>query len=136
MTRRPHSSISGGGSVARRKKTNAKRDGAKRYTEAEKRHILETAKREGLSGPQAAKRFKINMITFYRWRGPVRGPKAKGRRPGRPRGRAPAGGRDDIRSAVRAQVQRVLPQVIREQVKEYLAEILGRRGPGRPRTRA
>jgi transposase len=61
-----------------------KKDGAKRYTEAQKRHILETAKREGLSGPQAAKRFKVNLITFYRWRGPVRGRKAGAGRRGRP----------------------------------------------------
>ena len=120
-----------------RPKRNPKKSGGKRYTEAEKKHILQTAKREGLSGPQAAKRFKVNIITYYRWRGPVRGRMAKGRGPGRLHLNGhPAAGLDDIRAAVRDQVQRVLPQVIREQVQEYLAETLGRRRAGRPRTRA
>jgi len=110
----------------------AKKNGAKRYTEAEKQHILDTAKREGLSGPQAAKRFKINMITFYRWRGPVRGRRTKGRDFS---ATGPVRDQDLVTQAVRAHVQRVMPQVIREQVKEYLAEVLERRGPGRPRRR-
>jgi hypothetical protein len=84
---------------------------------------LSIAAKEGLTGAQVQKKFGIAQLTFYRWRGPVRGPKA----------RAAAGGgaamsaanTDSIRAEVRRGVQAVLPQVIREEVSAYLAQILG-----------
>ena len=128
--------------------TMARKARRKRYTKAEKRHILATAVKEGLTGAQVQKRFGIAQLTFYRWRGPVRGPRA--------RARAAAGGTgargnlDSIRAEVRAGIRQVLPDVIRQEVAAYLGEILGRtpgkrrgrkpgpkpgkkRGPGRPR---
>jgi len=88
-----------------RKRGAATKNGAKRYTEAEKEHILEVAKREGLSGPQAAKRFKVNIITYYRWRGPVRGRRVKMRDFS---ATGPVSDGDLVRDAVRAHVQSAL----------------------------
>jgi transposase-like protein len=112
----------------------ARKAGRRRYTAAEKKNILNTAARENLTGAQVQKRFGIAQLTFYRWRGPVRGKRAAGGGGGRP-GR-PAGGLsvDSIRSEVRAGIRKVLPEVIRQEVQSYLAAILGR-APGRRRGR-
>ena len=111
----------------------ARKNAGKRYTAAQKRTILATAKKEKLTAALVQKRFGVSPLTFYRWRGPVRGRKAK---LGRPRSNGTAASVEDIRDAVRARVQAVLPSIIREQVDAYVTEILGgRRGPGRPRTR-
>lgn len=102
-----------------------------RYTAAQKRRILAAAKKENLTGDQVRKRFGVSTLTFYRWRGPVRGRRgAVGRR-------ADGGvvGSGQIESAIRARVQQVLPSIIREQVDSYLTEILGVRRRGRPRRR-
>ena len=110
----------------------ARKGGRRRYTAAEKKKILETAVKEKLTGAQVQKRFGIAQLTFYRWRGPVRGRRAAGAgRPGRPALGANIGA---IREEVRAGIRSVLPQVIREEVQAYLAEILGR-APGARRGR-
>jgi len=106
------------------------RKGRRRYTAAEKKKILETAVREKLTGAQVQKKFGIAQLTFYRWRGPVRGRRAGAGRPGRPAGVNVGAIRDEVRAGIRS----VLPQVIREEVQAYLAEILGR-APGRRRGR-
>src|SRR2546428_974330 len=59
----------------------------KRYTPGERRHILAAAKREGLSGPAAAKKFGISQLTFYTWRKKA-GTKSADRRPKQGRRRA------------------------------------------------
>jgi transposase-like protein len=112
----------------------ARKAGRRRYTSAEKKNILNTALKENLTGAQVQKRFGIAQLTFYRWRGPVRGKRAgagTGARPGRPSGGISV---DAIRNEVRAGIQRVLPEVIRQEVESYLAGVLGR-APGRPRGR-
>ena len=111
-------------------RTLVARKGRRRYSAAEKKKILDTAVKESLTGAQVQKRFGIAQLTFYRWRGPVRGRRAGGGRPGRPAGVNV----EAIRSEVRAGIRSVLPQVIREEVQAYLAEILGR-APGRRRGR-
>lgn len=111
----------------------ARKAGRKRYTAAEKKNILTTAAKENLTGAQVQKRFGIAQLTFYRWRGPVRGRRAgAGPGPGRPAGGGISA--DVIRNEVRAGIQRVLPDVIRQEVTTYLAEILGR-APGLRRGR-
>jgi transposase-like protein len=107
----------------------ARKAGRRRYTSAEKQNILRTAAKEGLTGAQVQKRFGIAQLTFYRWRGPVRGRKAK-----LAGGIGAGAGADAIRNEVRAGVQRVLPDVIRQEVSRYLAEVLGR-APGKRRGR-
>ena len=119
----------------------AKKAARRRYSEAEKKKILAIARKEGLTGADVQKKFGIAQLTFYRWRGPVRGPKARARAAGltgvatavgRTAGRAVAD-LDHIRAEVRSGLRAVVPQVIREEVAHYLNEILGKRGPGRPR---
>ncbi len=114
----------------------AKKATRRRYTAAEKKKILAIAEKEGLTGADVQKRFGIAQLTFYRWRGPVRGPRGRAARAavaiGRTAGRAVAN-LDAIREEVRSGIRAVIPNVIREEVANYLSEILGRRGPGRPR---
>ena len=103
-----------------------KRGPGKRYTPAEKAKILAAAKAEGLSGAAAAKKFGISMLTFYRWRGPVRGRKKRGRPVGsmnRVAGKVKLN-LAAVRREVQAQVRKLLPQIIREEV----AKALGGRG--------
>ena len=93
----------------------------KRYTDAQKKQILTTAKREGLTGAQVRKRFGVSTLSFYRWRGPVRKDAVKRRGPGRPKG----SGKVTIdvaamRREVKAQVRKLLPQIIREEVAAAL----------------
>ena len=99
----------------------------KRYTDAQKKNILGTAAREELTGEQVRKRFGVSTLTFYRWRGPVRRGRAR-----RGAGRAAGMG---INAQIRASLRKVLPQVIRQEVNAYLDDLLGRRRPGRPRTK-
>jgi transposase-like protein len=108
----------------------ARKAGRRRYSAAEKKKILDTAVKENLTGAEVQKRFGIAQLTFYRWRGPVRGRRAGAGKPGR----AGSVNVEAIRSEVRAGIQKVLPQVIREEVQSYLAAILGR-APGRRRGR-
>ena len=98
-----------------------------RYAAADKARILAAARKEGLTALQVQKKFGVSPLTFYRWRGPVRGRRG----PGRPAGSG--AGNSDLRAQVQDRVRAVLPGVIREEVNAYLATILGRRGPGRPR---
>jgi len=101
--------------------TSKKRGPGKRYTAAEKARIMAAGKKLGLTGAQAAKRFGISMLTFYRWRGPVRG-KKRGRRAGsknRIAGRAKVD-LAAVRREVQAQVRALLPQIIREEVAKAL----------------
>ena len=107
-----------------RKKTRR----GKRYGPAEKKRILAAARKQGLTAVQVQKRFGVSPLTFYRWRGPVRG-----RRVGRGAGAAGRPATSDLRTQVQERVRAVLPGVIREEVNSYLANILGGRGPGRPR---
>jgi hypothetical protein len=115
-----------------------KKDGrGKRYTAAQKAYILKVAAAKKLTAVQVQKQFGVSTITFYRWRGPVRGKRA-----GRAAAAAKAGvGIAELRQQVQSGVQRILPSVIRQEVRAYLDRVLatGRRGrrrgrkPGRPR---
>jgi len=40
----------------------------KRFTPAERAHILSVARAEGLTGAKVAKRFGISTLTYYTWR--------------------------------------------------------------------
>jgi transposase-like protein len=94
-----------------------------RYGAEKKAEILAAAKKDGLTGEQVAKRFGISTLTFYRWRGPVRGRKKRGRPLGS-KNRV-AGSKVKVNSAavrreVQAQVRKLLPQIIREEVAAAL----------------
>jgi len=97
--------------------------GRKGYGAEKKAEILAAAKKENLTGAQVRKRFGISTLTFYKWRGPVRGKKAVARRgPKRPRGNGVKVNSGAVRQAVRTQIQRVLPQIIREEVARALGK--------------
>ena len=109
-----------------------KRGPGKRYTPAEKKKILIAAAKEGLTGEQVAKRFGVTQLTFYRWRGPVRGPKTRA-------ASAPTTVKiteGALRGEVRARIAQLVPEVIRLEVAEAVAALLGIRRPGRPRRSA
>ena len=102
--------------------TKAKRGSqGKRYTDAQKRQILSTAKKERLTGAQVSKRFGVSTLSFYRWRGPVRSDAVKRRGPGRAKG----SGKVKIDTAamrreVQEQLRKILPEIIREEVAAAL----------------
>jgi len=107
------------------RKTAGKRGPGKRYSAAEKARILAAAKKEGLTGAKAAKKFGISMLTFYRWRGPVRGRKRG--RPVESKNRiAVSRVKVDlakVRREVQAQVRKLLPQIFREEVAKALGRL-------------
>jgi len=96
--------------------------GRKGYTPEKRAEIVAAAKKEGLTGAQVHKRFGISTLTFYRWRGPVRGKRAAKRGPGRPKGNGVKVNSEAVRQAVRAQIQQILPQIIREEVARALGK--------------
>ncbi len=92
------------------------------YSAARKKHILEVAAKEKLTGEQVRKRFGVSTLTFYRWRGPVRGRRrAKG-------ALVSALSEKDMakaRQQVQAELRRKLPRIIQEEIAAYLKEALG-----------
>jgi transposase-like protein len=96
---------------------------ARRYTAAQKRHILQVAKKEGLAGTEVKKRFGVSLLTFYRWRGPVR----RRRRIAASRmvKASPNGNQGPLRQQIRAGIQRILPELIREEVAAAMKALLG-----------
>lgn len=95
----------------------------RRYSPADKKKILRTAKQEGLSGKEVQKRFGVAALTFYRWRGPVNSKKTRRKKT--------TGFNDSIlRQEIRSRIETVLPQIIHEEVDSYLANILGKKTRG------
>ena len=105
-----------------KRKGAALRGPGKRYSKAEKAKIMAAAKKGNMTGAEAAKKFGISTLTFYRWRGPVREKKAAKRGPGRPRGSGRVQvNESEVRRAVQEQLRKILPQIIREEVAAALA---------------
>ena len=98
-----------------------KRGPGKRYSAADKQRILTAAKKDSLTGEQVQKRFGVSTLTFYRWRGPVRGRKTRSSVSTRGRSGASNGA---IREEIRASLRRMLPQVIREEVAAAVKDML------------
>jgi transposase-like protein len=126
MGRRKPKSASKPSAAGNRTKRNASKPARRRrYTDAERQRILETAQREGLSGPKAAKRFGISTLTFYNWR----------KKEGTPRRSASDGlaRRDSgdfaeqIRTAIRSRIREMLPSLIEEEVSSAVAGTMRRR---------
>lgn len=125
---------------ARRKRT--------RYTDTQRREILQAAQREKLTAAQVQERFGVTPVTYYSWR-KKSGAARTGRR-GRPPGAARAaraGALDltsQLRAGVQAKVRELLPGIVREEVNAYIDQTFGssraargaaprRRRRGRPR---
>lgn len=75
----------------------------------EQAKIMAAAKKLGLTGAQAAKRFGISMLTSFRWRGPVRGKK---------RGR-PAGSENRVAGRVKVDLAMVRREVQAQVAKDH-----------------
>jgi transposase-like protein len=104
-----------------KRKASPKRGPGKRYSKAEKARIMAAAKKGNMTGAEAAKKFGISTLTFYRWRGPVRGKRAKKRGPGRPRGTGKVHVNEaEIRRVVQEQIRNILPRIIQEEVAAAL----------------
>ena len=105
----------------------------RRYTPADRAKILAAAKREGLSGPAAAKKFGISQLTFYTWRrkAGVKKPRLV-RRPRRKSigGRGVLGGNiaERLRQEIRARVGKLLPSIIASEIASVLGGSAARRG--------
>jgi transposase-like protein len=107
-----------------RRKTSSKRGPGKRYSKAEKARIMAAAKKGNMTGAEAAEKFGISTLTFYRWRGPVRRKKAAKRGPGRPRGSGKVEVKEsDVRRAVQEQIRKILPRIIQEEVAAALGKL-------------
>ena len=105
-----------------------------RYSKAQRDKVLDTARRENLSGAEVARRFGISQHTYYSWRSPARGIHVKTKRQAAGLASKNSGENGDLRAEVEAQVRRVLPAIVKEEVNALLVELFGRRGPGRPRS--
>jgi len=106
-----------------KRKARAKRGPGKRYSKAEKAKIMAAAKKGNMTGAEAAKKFGISTLTFYRWRGPVRGKRAAKRGPGRPRGTGRVSVNEaEVRRAVQEQIRKILPRIIKEEVTALLGD--------------
>jgi transposase len=94
----------------------------KRYTEAERKHILAASEKQGLNGVQAAKKFGISTLTFYNW-------KKKANGSTRREGGALAASKDPLdgllRSRLRTRLQQLLPVALREEVDAVVRQALG-----------
>ena len=104
-----------------------------RSQSAERAKILAAAKREGLSGPAAAKKFGISHLIFYTWRRKS-GTSTTKQTAGRPRGTIT--GRDGllsgdigerIRKDVRTRVSEMLPEIIQTEIDSILGHSTARR---------
>jgi transposase-like protein len=106
-------------------RTGRKGSSRRRYTDAERRKILDTAKREGLTGKQVSARFGVSTLSYYLWRKKGGTPKRRGRPPGRPN-KASGDGLDAmLRGQVQAKVREIVPMMVREEVSRYMDSVLG-----------
>lgn len=94
----------------------------RRYTPQERQHILDVAKREGLTGAKVAERFGVSTLSYYTWRkkaGKATVPR-RGRPPGRRAGTASPDLASALREEIRAQIRRKLPEIIAAEIAGYL----------------
>ena len=104
-------------SPARRTPQKTLSQGRLRFTPAERTKILAVARREGLTGAKAAKRFGISQVTYYLWRkkastGSQRGV-ARRRLGTRLDGRNIA---EIVRREVRARIAAMLPEILKSEI--------------------
>ena len=116
-----------GPTKAARRKRRSSRTG-KRHTPAERERILATARREGLSGPKAAKRFGISEVTYYLWRKNARPAIHQAARQVRKSGVIDLA--SDIQRQLEHRIRELIPAVVRREVDSIMADLTptGRRG--------
>lgn len=106
----------------------------RRYSDEQRRTILETAQREGLTAADVHKKFGVTPVTYYSWRKKSKLPARRGRPPGRGRAVA-ATGQGDLTSLVQQKVRAILPTIVRHEVNSYLDQVLATNGAAAPRRR-
>lgn len=94
----------------------------KRYSDAARQNILETAKKEGLTGTQVAKRFGVSTLSYYTWRKKAGVGNSKpdpaevaGAAIGRTLGKA-ANLADMIRHEIRTRISHLLPEILQSEI--------------------
>lgn len=102
--------------ASRKARATKRSNRGKRYTAADKKRILDAARKEKLTGEQVAKRFGVSTLTFYRWRGPVRSKRHSVEKT-RQRARVDGG---DLRAHARSAIQERLPKIMREELDRFL----------------
>jgi len=112
--------------MARRSRTR------KTYTSEQRKQILETASRDGLTANDVKKKYGVTPVTYYSWRKKSGVVARRGRPPGRTSGR---GGdlQSQLRSEVRTKIEQILPGIVRTEVSQYMDSLFGS-GRGRRRT--
>ena len=137
-TRRAGRPPKAAGTKARARRKAARTSGVrKRFSDSERRTILATAQREGLTGAQIAKRFGISQVTYYLWKKKAGGgarrrvrAEAAAATVGRTLGRAMNLG-DMIREESRKRIGQLLPEIVSSEVGSAMSGSIRRRG--RPR---
>ena len=117
-----------------RGRRSGKRGTGRRFTPAERTNILETARRDGLTGAQVQKRFGVSQVSYYLWRkkagrttakasgAPRRGRGVRrSRGPGRPRIGAGLDLAAEVRRQVREQLARFVPQIVSGEMDQVFA---------------
>jgi transposase-like protein len=95
-------------------KTKRVKGARRRYSDAERRKILDTAKSEGLTGAQVRDRFGVSTLTYYTWR--KKAATSRGRKRGRPARDNFGDFSGQLREAVRAKVREMLPEIIEQEI--------------------
>lgn len=112
-------------SARRSKASPAKRRGRParrpRFSDEQRQQVLQTARREGLTGAQVSQRFGISTLTYYNWRKKAG---TASRRQGRPRGRKRLSKGWDfeamLQDQLRERIRKMLPEIIAAEIAEYL----------------
>jgi len=102
----------------------------RRYSDVQRRNILDTAQREGLTAGDVQKKFGVTPVTYYSWRKKGGATARRGRPPG-----GGGGGGGELTSLVQQKVRAILPTIVRNEVNRYLDTVLGTNGAGAPRRR-
>jgi len=118
--------------MARKKRT--------RYSEAQRRQILEAAVRGRLTAADVKKQYGVTPVTYYSWRkkygvGNRQGGGARVPRVAAALSVNGGGITQQVRSAVQSKVRALVQDVVRAEVDNYLASLFGGAGGGRRRVR-
>jgi transposase-like protein len=100
-----------------------------RYSDADRRRILDTAKREHLTGAQVRDRFGISTLTFYTWqKQSAKTPPPPNRsHAARPRRSDRVTMADIVRREVRAKIASMLPAILKTEIASALGSTGSRR---------
>lgn len=91
----------------------------RRYTEQERARVLAAAKREGLTGKQASKKFGVSEVTLWKWRRAAKGAKMKRHsRAARTKPATKGSLASMIRAEVHARVRDLLPEIVRAEIAQ------------------